>query len=107
MRRKRVIHRRRADEDIENAIAYYLSEAGVDTAASLIDGFEDAMMKIARNPATGSPRYGHELSIPGLRHLPIVKFPYLIFYLERDEHIEILRVLHGSIDIPSWLSDNE
>ena len=100
-----IVRRRRADEDIEGAIAFYLSEAGPVIAADFIDRFEEALTKISRNPAAGSPRYGHGLHIMGLRHWPIRKFPYLIFYLEKDTHIELARVLHGSLDIPSWLND--
>jgi toxin ParE1/3/4 len=102
---KPVVRRRRADEDLENAIAYYLSEAGAEIAGDFINRFEDALEKISRHPAIGSPRYGHHLQIVGLRHSPMKRFPYLIFYLEKDTHIELARVLHGSMDIPSWLNE--
>ena len=105
MTQKPVVRRRRADEDLENAIAYYLSEAGAEIAGDFINRFEDALEKISRHPAIGSPRYGHHLQIVGLRHSPMKRFPYLIFYLEKDTHIELARVLHGSMDIPSWLNE--
>lgn len=107
MKRKPVIRRRRADEDIEDAIAFYLSEAGPDIATEFANRLEEALQKILRHPAIGSPRYGHSLQIPDLRHWPLMKFPYLIFYLEKETHIEVARVLHGSMDIPSWLRDIE
>jgi toxin ParE1/3/4 len=107
VKQKPVLRRRRADDDIETAFAYYLSEAGPDIAADFIYRFEGAIKQIARHPAIGSPRYGHELHIPGLRHWPISKFPYLIFYMETDKHIELARVLHGSMDIASRLDDIE
>lgn len=107
MKRKPVLRRRRADDDIETAFAYYLSEAGPDIAANFIYRFEEAVKQIERHPAIGSPRYGHELHVPGLRHWPIKNFPHLIFYLETDKHIELERVLHGSMDIPSRLEDVE
>ena len=107
MKRKPVVRRRRADEDIEKAIAFYLSEAGTEIATEFLDRFEEALKTISRHPAIGSPRYGHDLSIQGLRHLPMKKFPYLIFYLERDTHIELARVLHGRMNIPEWLTDIE
>ena len=93
MTQKPVVRRRRADEDLENAIAYYLSEAGAEIAGDFINRFEDALEKISRHPAIGSPRYGHHLQIVGLRHSPMKRFPYLIFYLEKDTHIELARGL--------------
>ncbi len=105
MRAKPVVRRRRADEDLENAISFYLSEAGPEIAATFVHRFEEAVKQISRHSALGSPRYGHLLQIDGLRHWPMKRFPYLIFYLEKDAHIELARVLHASMDIPSWLGD--
>lgn len=51
----------------------------------------------------GSPRYALELRITGLRHLPLRGFPYLVFYIEHEQYVEIARVLHGNMDIPSWV----
>ena len=82
-----------------------MAEAGAEIAGDFINRFEDALEKISRHPAIGSPRYGHHLQIVGLRHSPMKRFPYLIFYLEKDTHIELARVLHGSMDIPSWLNE--
>ena len=30
-------------------------------------------------------------------------YPYLVFYIERDSHIDVWRVLHAQQDIPAWL----
>ncbi|MHB9101896.1 MAG: type II toxin-antitoxin system RelE/ParE family toxin [Sulfuricella sp.] len=64
---------------------------------------EQAYKHITRHPATGSTRYAHELDLPGLRSWPLKRYPYLIFYVEQSDHIDIWRVLHGQRDIPSWL----
>jgi len=45
------------------------------------------------------------LNLPGLRFWRCKRFPYLVFYVETDDQINIWRVLHGSRDIPAWLSD--
>ena len=39
----------------------------------------------------------------GLRSWPLTRHPYLVFYLERPDHIDVWRVLHGQRDIPAWL----
>jgi plasmid stabilization system protein ParE len=28
-----------------------------------------------------------------------------LFYVERSDHIDVWRVLHGMLDIPSWMQD--
>jgi toxin ParE1/3/4 len=33
------------------------------------------------------------------------RFPYLVFYSERSDAIEVWRVLHGRRDIPAWLAE--
>ena len=51
--------------------------------------------------ATGSHRYAHELSLPGLRFWPLTRYPHLVFYIEMDDHIDMWRVLHGERHIPA------
>jgi hypothetical protein len=43
--------------------------------------------------------------LPGLRHRRLARFPWLVFYVERDDHIDIWRVLDARRDIPTWLDD--
>lgn len=78
---------------------------GVDAAGpaalGFIDALEDACAHLARNPATGSLRYAHELNLPALRCWPLTRYPYLIFYVEQPDHIDVWRVLHGRRDIPA------
>ena len=107
MNQKPVVRRRRADDDIETAVAYYLNEAGAEVATDFADQLEKSLRKISRQPAIGSARYGHLVQIPELRHWPVKGFPYLLFYIEKENHIELSRVLHSSMEIPSWLHDIE
>lgn len=103
MKRKPVILRARADRDVMDAVEYYLQEASAETAHGFADALEKALIHVGRNPATGSPRFGHELDLPGLRSWPLRRFPYLIFYLEHEDHVDVWRVLHGQRDIPAWM----
>ena len=105
MKAKPVIPRALAVQDIDEAIAYYLSENAVQAALGFADALERAYSHIASFPATGSPRYAHELDLPGLRTWTLTPYPQLIFYVERDDHIDVWRVLHGQRDIPAWLID--
>jgi toxin ParE1/3/4 len=105
MRAKAVVPRQRALRDIEDALDHYFSEAGEAVSLSFIDAVQDAFHAIAVHPAAGSPRYAHELNLPGLRSHALKRFPYLVFYLERDDHIDIWRLLHAHRDIPAGMSD--
>jgi toxin ParE1/3/4 len=86
------------------AIDHYLDESA-DVALAFLDTLGAAYEHIRRAPATGSPRYAQELNLPGLRFWPCRRYPYLVFYLERRDRIEVWRVLHASRDIPHWLQD--
>ena len=105
MTAKPVVPRELANQDIDDAIAYYLSEGVEQAAFGFIDALEHAYARIGRHPATGSPRYAHELNLPGLRFWPLAHYPHLVFYIERAEHIDGWRVLHGQRDIPAWMQE--
>lgn len=107
MKAKPVIPREQANRDVDEAIAFYLNEKAEAGARGLIDALEHAYGHISRHPATGSPRYAHELSLPGLRVWPLTRYPYLVFYVERPDHIDVWRVLHGQRDIPGWMQEPE
>ena len=47
----------------------------------------------------------HELNLPGLRVWQLARYPHLVFYMERPDHIDVWRVLHGQRDIPAWMKD--
>jgi toxin ParE1/3/4 len=104
---KPVIPRERARCDVDEAIDYYLAEADEKVALGFIDALERAYAHIARQPASGSPRYAHALDLPGLRSWPLKHYPYLVFYVEHDDHVDVWRVLHGERDIPAWLREPE
>ena len=106
MKVKPVIARELANSDIDEIIAYYLDESAEQAALAFIDALEVAYAHIGRHPATGSPRYAHELNLPELRFWPLTRYPYLVFYVERPDHIDVWRVLHGMRDIPQWMIED-
>jgi len=104
---KPVIPRQQASRDIDEAIAYYVGEGAEKAALGFIDALELAFARLSRHPAAGSARYAHELSLPGLRHWPLTRYPHLVFYFERPDHIDVWRVLHGVQHIPSWMQASD
>ena len=103
MNTKPLVPRELAERDVQQALDWYLLEAGAQVALGFIDALEQAYGHIALYPATGSPRYAHELGLPGLRSWPLTRYPYIVFYVEREECIDIWRVLHAHRVIPAWL----
>ena len=104
---KPVILRVLAEQDIEKASFHYQSEGGEALALNFIEESEQAFRRIGRNPAIGSPRYAYELGLEGLRAWPLRRFPYMIFYIEQLNALDVWRVLHGQRDIPSWMQSSE
>ena len=105
MKPKAVVPRERANRDVDEAIDYYLSENAPEAALGFIDALEQTYEDIGRHPNTGSSRYAGELNIPGLRFWPLKRYPHLVFYLERSDHIDVWRVLHSKRDIPAWMQE--
>ncbi len=97
---KAVIRSALAQADIEAALDYYYLEA-----AHAVDGFIDALEQatahLQRHVGIGSPRYAHELNILQLRYWPLKRYPYALFYIEHDDHVHVVRVVHMSRDIPA------
>jgi toxin ParE1/3/4 len=40
-----------------------------------------------------------------LRFWALRRYSYLVFYVERSDHVDIWRVLHSQRDIPAWMQD--
>ena len=99
---KPVFRRATADADIENPVDFYLVQAD-HVVDPFLAALQEALEHIEANPGTGSPRYAHELNIPNLRTWPITRFPYLLLYIEHDDFVDLLRVMHMSRDIPASL----
>ena len=107
MKSKPVIRRVGADRDVEQAIDYYLSEASEEVALGFVNALERSFLRIGRHPASGSTKYAHALELPGLRCWPVKGYPHLVFYIERDDHVDVWRILHGQREIPAWLREDD
>jgi toxin ParE1/3/4 len=100
---KRLVRRAQATDDLQLAFEYYFDAANIAVAERFRDEVDDAMAHIARHPGTGSPRYSQTVNGLEIRFWTLNKFPYSIFYFERKDYVEILRVLHQSSNIPVHL----
>lgn len=105
MTSKPVVLRERARQDVDETIDFYLGTAGEAVALRFIDALQVALGAVSRQPAAGSPRYAQELDLPGLRSRATRRFPYVVFYVERDYDVDVWRVLHANRDIAARLQE--
>ena len=105
MTAKPVVPRAKARADVDLAVDHYAHEAGADVALRFIDALEQAYGFIGETPAAGSPRWSHELNLPELRTVRLKAFPWLVFYVEFESHVDVWRVLHAKRDLPAWILD--
>ena len=105
MKSKPIIPRELANRDVDAAIKHYLDQDAEQAALGFIEALEQAYAHISKRAATGSPRYAHELNLPGLRFWALTRYPYLVFYVELEQHIDVWRVLHGRRDVPAWMGE--
>ena len=98
-----VAQRAQANEDIDEAIGRYLATASAEVALGFVDALQATYALLADHPHIGSPRYAHELGIPGLRHRKLRHYPWLVIYLPQPDCVEVVRVLDARCDIPQTL----
>jgi toxin ParE1/3/4 len=71
-------------------------------ASRLVDEVDDALIRIGRHPQIGAER--RELADPPVRFWTLQRYPYLLVYDAAVSPPAILRILHGSRDLPELLS---
>ena len=104
---KKLLRRAVATADIAGAADYYNEKIGNAQAIKFVDAVEQAMQNIQHNPSAGSPRYSEILDWPDLRSWLVHGYPYIVFYLELELHIEVLRILHTSRELPGLLVESD
>jgi toxin ParE1/3/4 len=84
-----------ADADLEVIFSYTDEEYGLDQAIKYVTELEDVFEQLVENPELGRER--NEIK-KDLRSFP--KGEHVVFYRILTKHIRIVRVLHGSRDLP-------
>jgi len=97
--------RPQAEEDLLAIARWYASEAGAVVAARFFDAARAALETVELTPGIGSPRLGLSAGIEGLRSWPAAPFPVRWFYFERDDHLDVMRVLGERQDVVALLRD--
>lgn len=78
---------------MRRAVAYYRREAGAEVAARLVRQFKRAESTLKAEPGIGSPQIGDELGIAGLRAWLLTDFPLSFWYVEREDHVDVVRLV--------------
>jgi toxin ParE1/3/4 len=89
--------------DQQGEVRYYRKEGGTRMAAKVAKATDDALDQIELEPGMGSPTLGKRLGIPGLRTWRVVKFPLLWCYFEREDNLDVVRLLGERQDIAAIL----
>ena len=89
-----------ADNDLEEIFDYTDHEFGIDQAIKYLSAFDDTFEQLLKNPQIGRER--KEIR-DGLRST--IKYMHVVFYRILEDRIRIVRILHGSRDLPKFISN--
>jgi len=93
-----------ADNDLEQYF-FYIAEDNPTVASLFLDRVEETQTLIAKFPKLGSIFKTEISELVGIRWFPVKDFPkHLIFYIEDEAQIVIVRILHKAQDISHILS---
>lgn len=88
-------------------LAKYLLQHSAVVADRFLDACEMTFNQLAAAPGIGSLYQTGTERFVGLRAFPIRGFPnHFAFYLTKESHIEIVRVLHGARDLATLLQQD-
>ncbi|HSV36653.1 MAG TPA: type II toxin-antitoxin system RelE/ParE family toxin [Ramlibacter sp.] len=94
-----------AEQDLVEMARYYAREGGATLGERAFDAALAALKPLQRMPGMGSPRLGQLCEIPSLRSWRVSGFPMQWFYLEADDHLDVVRLLGDRQDIIAILGD--
>jgi len=94
-----------AKQDYRHEVRYHRAKAGTTVAEQLVTVAGLALKHIEQDPGIGSPRLGLLAEIAGLRSWRVNGFALLWLYLERKDHLDVIRLLGERQDILSILGD--
>lgn len=82
-----------AGEDLVERARYYVEAGGGELGRRIFAAATDALRSAESMPGIGSPAIGELIEVPGLRRVGVAGFPCGWFYLERDDHLDVVRLL--------------
>jgi toxin ParE1/3/4 len=105
MRKQKIFFWPKAREDVIE-IRRYIAQDNSAAAEVFQDVYQKTCAALLDLPEMGSRRNFGNPELSSLRMLLVPKFEkYLIFYLNNEDGLEIVRVVHGARDIPALFTD--
>jgi toxin ParE1/3/4 len=100
--------RTRANQDIDQ-IAARIAADNLDAAIRFLDAVPESLDLLAMFPGAGKTQGARSSRLAQLRSWPMggAFRNYLIFYIQREGGIEVLRVLHGAQELARILEGEE
>ena len=90
---KPAVFRPQAKQDFRDEVRYDRKKAGTRVARRLVTAIGENLRSLEQQPAMGSPKLGQEVEIEELRTWEVSGFPLLLIYIERLDHLDVVRVL--------------
>jgi toxin ParE1/3/4 len=95
----------RAEFD-EAEIYEYLAQRSAGTAQRFLDMVNETLHGLCKTSVPGVPWNSESPGASGLRWVKVRGFKnYLMFFRVSDEHIAVIRILHGARDLGALLPD--
>ncbi|MEI8042421.1 MAG: type II toxin-antitoxin system RelE/ParE family toxin [Verrucomicrobiota bacterium] len=89
--------------DLEDGVVYLAERASPEIASRWHDEVMAQVKQVESRPDLG--RLRRDLVPPGIRSVIIRRYPrYLLFYRWSEETVEVLRIKHGMMDLPTLFS---
>ena len=92
-----------AQDDLIALTRCYAEQGGHALGARLFDAAQVALEPLARMPGIGSPRVGQRCNQPGLRAWRVQGWPVQSLNFERDDHLDVIRLLGERQDVAAIL----
>lgn len=104
---KPIFIRPQASRDIDDAFVY-IAQNNPDAALRFFEAVRATLAQLGKMPGLGSIFLTANPRLQRLRKWPVKGFKqFLIFYIDQERQVEVVRILRASRDINSILADAE
>lgn len=88
-----------AERDLDSIGDYIAGRSqSLERAYRVLDAIEETIQFVSEFPGTGKARPDLH---PDVRQFPVTAYNYVVYFRVTENGIELVRVLHGSRDIPN------
>jgi len=87
-----------ADREIDEQVAYYTERAGAEVAERFYIALKATLRGLLEHPLKGRLIRTEHAALAGTRTWLVRGFPFVVYYREVADGIEIVHVLHGARD---------